>query len=277
MPELPEVQALAERLEEVVKGTSLRSVIPLQFSALKTVDPPPESLIGRTVTAVGRRGKYLTIDFSGPRMLIHFGQGGRLDVERPPKSTKPKGSVLRLTFEGPIAFLVKEYGTERRAGWWVVHPNDDGPMTVLGPEPFDDAFADLLLTSQDGRHIHTMLRDQRTVAGIGRGYADDALHRARLSPFRALKALDAVERTRLIESIREVLTEALALERERTGGLPTKLGDRFIIHRNAGTPCPRCSGDLRRVSYESHEIVYCATCQTDGKVLADRRMSRLLR
>ena len=277
MPELPEVQALAERLEAVVSGGELEGIDALQFSALKTFDPPPESLIGRTLEGVGRRGKYLVFDLGGPRLLIHLSQGGRIDVEDPPKRTKPRGAVLRLRFEGRPSLLVKEFGTERRAGWWVLGEDDEGSLAKLGPEPDSEEFEKLVLEGDDRRRIHTILRDQRTVAGIGRGYSDDILHRARLSPYATLTQLGEDERKELLAAISEVLAEALEEERKRTGGLPTKLGDHFTVHNSYGRPCPRCGSDLRRVSYESHEVTYCPDCQTDGKVLADRRLSRLVR
>jgi formamidopyrimidine-DNA glycosylase len=198
-------------------------------------------------------------------------------VEDPPKATRPKGAVVRLRFEGRPAVLVKEFGTERRAGWWVLPPGDDGPLVRLGPEPDAEAFADLVLRGDDPRRVHTILRDQRTVAGIGRGYSDDILHRARLSPYATLASLDPPSREALVEAVRAVLDEALAVERRRRGGLPTKLGDHFAVHNRYGKPCPRCGDDLRRVSYESHEVTYCPRCQTGGKVLADRRLSRLVR
>ena len=125
--------------------------------------------------------------------------------------------------------------------------------------------------------MHTILRDQRTIAGVGRGYSDDALHGAQLSPDASLAKLDADERERLVAAMHAILDDALEAERRRTGGLPTKLGDHFTVHNRAGKPCPRCGADLRRVSYESHEVTYCPACQTGGKVLADRRMDRLLR
>lgn len=277
MPELPEVQAVAERLDSLLAGATVASLDALQFSALKTYDPPPESLIGRTVEGVGRRGKYLLFRFGGPRLLVHPSQGGRVDVEDPPKTTKPRGGVLRLRFDRPPSVLIKEFGTERRTGWWIVSEGDEGPLAVLGPEPDSEAFADMILLGDDRRRVHTILRDQRTVAGIGRGYSDDILHRARLSPYATLAALDRDERDRLLDATGTVLAEALESERRRTGGLPTKLGDHFTVHNRYGQPCPRCGGDLRRVSYESHEITYCPSCQTDGKVLADRRFSRLVR
>jgi formamidopyrimidine-DNA glycosylase len=277
VPELPEVQALAERLDAALAGAPLTGMEAIQFSALKTVAPAPGDLHGRTLEGVGRRGKYLVFGFGGPRLLVNLSQGGRVDVEDPPKATRPRGGVVRLRFEGRPSVLVKEFGTERRSGWWVLGPGDDGPLGRLGPEPSDPAFERFVRSSGDGRRVHTILRDQRTVAGIGRGYADDILHRARLSPYASLASLDEAGRESLLEAVGSVLAEALEAERGRTGGLPTKLGDHFSVHGRHGHPCPRCGADLRRVSYESHEITYCPACQTGGRVLADRRLSRLVR
>ncbi len=275
---MPQMQALSERLDAVLRGVALEGYEPLGFTGLKTVVPPPEQLFGIPVAGVGRRGKYLVFDFAGPRILVHLSQAGRLDIEEPPKRTRPKGSVLRLRFAGPVGILVREHGTERKAGWWVLAEGDEGPLGSLGPEADSDAFADFVLTGTDGRRIHTILRDQRTVAGVGRGYADDALHRARLSPYATLKGLDAPSRRRLLDAVRAVLAGGLERERTRRGGLSEpKLGGHFTVHGKAGLPCPECRTDLRRVSYESHEVVYCPTCQTGGKVLADRRLSRLIR
>ncbi len=277
MPEYPEIQALAERLDSILAGAALAAAEPLQFSALKTVEPAPDSLTGRTLDRVGRRGKWLVLDFAGPRMLIHLSQGGRVVIEDPPKRTRPRGGVVRLRFrEGP-SLLVKEFGTERRAGWWVLPRGDDGPLAKLGPEAVSEAFSAYLLQSDDRRRVHTILRDQRTAAGIGRGYADDILHRARISPYAPLGSLSADERRALSAAVEEVLAAALEVERERTGGLPTRLGDHFVVHGRHGHPCPRCGDGLRRVSYESYEITYCPACQTRGKVLADRRFSRLVK
>src|SRR3990170_3029107 len=192
VPELPEVQALAERLTGMIGGATFLRADALQFSSLKTVTPRASELEGRTLERVGRRGKYLVLGFGGPRLLLHLSQGGRVDVEDPPKATKPRGAVVRLRFDGHPSILVKEFGRERKAGW-------------------------------------------------------------------------------------DVLDEALAIERRRTGGLPAKIGDHFTVHGRHGEPCPACGDDLRRISFESHEITYCPTCQTGGKVLADRRLSRLIR
>ena len=278
MPELPEMQALAERLDAALEGAVLTAVEPLQFSALKTVIPPADAGVGHTVEHVGRRGKYVLLDLvDGPRMIVHLSQGGRVDFEDQPKRTRPKGAVVRLRFDGGPDVLVKEFGTERKAAWWVLDRADEGPLAGLGPEPFSDEFAEFIRTGDDRRRVHTILRDQRTVAGIGRGHSDDILHHAQLSPYATLASLSADERERLLTAVHEILDAALAGERKRTGGLPAKLSDRFVVHGRAGTPCPRCGDDLRRVWYESHEIAYCPACQTGGKVLADRRLSRIVR
>jgi len=277
MPELPEVQALAERLTVAVEGAPLTAADLLSFSSLKTVTPRASELLGRRVDRVGRRGKYLVFALGGPRILVHLSQGGRVDVEDPPKSTKPRGAVVRLRFEARPSVLVKEFGRERKAGWWVLAEDDEGPLAKLGPEPDSEAFERFVLEGEDARRVHTILRDQRSVAGIGRGYSDDMLHRTRLSPYASLDKLDPAQRRALLDAIREVLAEALDVERRRTGGLPAKVGDHFSVHGRYGQPCPRCGDDLRRVSYESHEVTYCPRCQTDGKVLADRRLSRLVR
>jgi formamidopyrimidine-DNA glycosylase len=276
VPELPEMQALAERLEAAVGGRELVRIDPLQFSALKTVVPAPETFYGSVLDAVGRRGKFVVMHLGGPRIAFHCSQGGRVDVEEPPKTTRPKGRVVRFVFDGLAVFL-KEFGTDRKAGWWTLDEGDDGPMAALGPEPTSEDFANLIRTGTDKRRIHTMLRDQRTVAGLGRGYTDDILHVAGLSPYASLSTLKAADRERLLDAVLETIDDGLTHERRRTGGLPTKLGDHWRVHNRYGTPCPVCGNDLRRVSYESHEVTYCPTCQTGGKVLADRRMSRLIR
>ena len=149
---------------------------------------------------VGRRAKYLVFDLGdgAPHLLVHLSQAGRLDVERPPKKTRAKGSVVRLRFRDTdgeeVALLVREYGHERKAAWWVLAPGDDGPLERLGPEPDSDEFAELVLHGDDRRRVHTILRDQRTVSGVGRGYADDALWRAQLSPYASLASLDDAQR-----------------------------------------------------------------------------------
>ena len=290
MPELPEMQALSERLDALLSGAAFSGALALQFSALKTFEPRPESLVGRELAGVGRRGKYLVFDLGPDRILVHLSQGGRVFLEDTPgqrqarsglgraaEGARPKGGVVRLSFAGRPSVLVREFGSQRKAAWWVVGTGNDGPLAGLGPEPDSAAFEDLVLKGGDRRRIHNLLRDQRTVAGIGRGFTDDILWRARLSPYESLTALPPARRRELLETVHSVLDEGLARERRRTGGLPAKLGERFNIHGRYGHPCPRCGADLRRVSYESYEITYCPVCQTEGRTLADRRMSRLVK
>ena len=279
MPEAPQMQALAERIADWLVGATFEGYEPLGFSGLKTVSPAPEALVGAALVRVDRRAKYVTLQFDNDlRVMFHLSQAGRLDFESPPKKTRPKGAVVRWRFSGDRAVLLREFGTERKAGWWVLGVDEAGPVENIGPEATSEAFATWVRSSDDGRRIHTILRDQRTVAGVGRGYADDILHRAKLSPYASLKSLDADERERLLGALHEVLDEGLERERKRTGGLSeNKLGEHFTVHGKAGLPCPVCGADLKRVSYESHEVVYCPPCQTGGKVLADRRLSRLVK
>lgn len=278
------MQALAERLDAALAGAVLVGVEALSFSSLNTVSPAPDDLVGTVLESVTRRGKYLVLSFGdGLRLLVHLSQSGRLHVEPTPRSTRPRGAVLRVRFAqrdgSPApAILVREYGKERKAAWWVLAAGDDGPLDRLGPEPDSEEFARLVLDGDDSRRINTWLRDQRTVAGIGRGYTDDILWRAQLSPYATLRQLDHDGREALLASVGDVLADGLTLERGRSGGLQEpKLGEHFEVHGRAGEPCPRCGAMLLRVSYESYEVVYCAPCQTGSKVLADRRMSKLLK
>jgi formamidopyrimidine-DNA glycosylase len=281
MPELPQMQALAERLDQALGGQVLCGWEPLGFTALKTVEPAPDTLLGRRLERVTRRGKYLVFEFGeGRRLLVHLSQAGRLDLETPPKRTRGgKGGVVRLRFgDDETAVLVREYGTERKAAWWVLAPGDDGPLARLGPEPDAADFEDLVRDGTDRRRIHTLLRDQATVAGVGRGYADDALWRAELSPYATLASLDVEQRAALLGAVRSVLADGLERERTRQGGLSEpKLGGHFEVHGRTGLPCPRCGDTLRRVSYDAYEVSYCPRCQTEGRVLADRRLSRLVK
>lgn len=279
MPEMPQMQALAERLAAGLAGAVLEGADLLGFASLKTATPQPEVLFGRTLEGVNRRGKYVLFCFDGEyRVALHLSQAGRVDLETPPKATRPRGALVRFRFtRPPAAVLVREHGTQRKAGWWVLGPGDDGPLATLGPEADSEEFAALVRGERSTRRLYTWLRDQRVVAGIGRGYTDDALHRAQLSPFAAVGSLDPPARERLLTSIGEVLGEGLDAERTRKGGLSEpRLGDHFSIHGHVGEPCPRCGAVIRRVSFESYEVAYC-TCQTGGTILADRRMSRLLR
>lgn len=277
MPELPEMQALSERLEAIYGGATLERIDLLQFSSLKTVSPSVSDLYGSKVAGVGRRGKYVFFDLGDNKLMFHLSQGGRVDIEDPPKATKPKGSIARIHLEGRPSMLIKEFGTERKAALWVLAADDPGPLENLGPEPDSDGFAEFIRTGEDRRRLHTMLRDQRTVAGIGRGFADDILHDAQLAPFDPLSSLNDAQRDALLHATHRALDGALERERTREGGLPSKMQGRFVVHNKYGEACPRCGDTLRRVSYEAYEVTYCPTCQTKGKVLADRRTSRFLK
>jgi formamidopyrimidine-DNA glycosylase len=267
---------------------TLRRCDLLGFSSLKTYAPTPESLHHQKLVSVSRRAKYLVWEFEGgTRIVLHLSQAGRLDIEYPSKKTRPRGAAVRFEFtpdesrpEGAnIGVLVREYGTQRKASWWVLAAGDNGPLLGLGPEPGSDAFAEIIRTSDSRRRLTTDLRDQHVVSGIGRGWGDDILHRAKLSPFASLHSLRPEQREALLAAVNTVLTEALELERTRDGGLSeAKLGGRFNVHGRAEQPCPTPCGDtLRRVSFESYEMTYCPTCQTGGRPLADRRLSRLLK
>lgn len=271
------MQALGERISERLAGARLVRAEPLSFSGLKTVAPSPHLLAGKRLEPLRRRGKFLVFPLESMHLLVHLSQAGRIDFEQGGKTTRPRNAILRLRFDREPGLLLKEFGTERKAGWWVLDEGDEGPLAKLGPEPFSEEFRSYILDGSDGGRLHALLRDQRRVAGIGRGYADDILHRGRLSPFRSLSSLSPSERTGLLDAVHGILREALDVERRRCGGLPPKLGDHFVVHNRAGAPCPVCGEDLRRISYESHEVTYCPSCQTGGKVLADRRLSRLIR
>jgi formamidopyrimidine-DNA glycosylase len=279
VPELPEIQALAERLDAHLVAKTIERIDVLSFSGLKSVSPSPSEMVGRKIDGVSRRGKYLVVAVAGGvHMLIHLAQAGRLDVEIPAKATRPRGAVLRMVLDDGSAVLVREHGHERSARWWLLSPGDEGPLSRLGPDVDEEGFAAVLMTSDDNRRIHTILRDQRFAAGVGRGYADDALNAAGISPFASLRSLDARARRGLVDAIGATLKSALAYERTREGGLSAaRLGERFAVHNRAGEPCPICGETLLRVSYASHEVVYCKRCQTGGRVYADRRLSRLLR
>ena len=186
---------------------------------------------------MGRRGKYVLFAFDGGlRVALHLSQAGRVDLESPPKATRPRGSVVRLVFRAPpgvvTGVLVREHGTQRRAGWWVLAPGDDGPLAALGPDPYDAGFAEALSAERSGRRLNTWLRDQRVVAGIGRGYADDIANRAGLSPFAPVGSMAAEGRARLLEAD-EV--------RARRGARPRAGADRRAVRGRGSVVVSRCT------------------------------------
>ena len=205
------------------RARALERVDPLGFSALKTVVPAPDSFVGATCR-VGDAAPASTscFDFGAAgRILVHLSQAGRIDIEEPPKTTRGQGlgRAVPVLTDRTAAVLVREYGHERKAAWWVLAPGDDGPLERLGPEPDSDEFAELVLHGDDRRRVHTILRDQRTVSGVGRGYADDALWHAQLSPYATLASLDDDAARALLDAVREVIAAGSSASARRTGGL----------------------------------------------------------
>jgi formamidopyrimidine-DNA glycosylase len=282
VPELPELQALVEGLATACAGRTIVRVTVWQPAALKTADPPLDALTGRTVTDVWRRGKLIGLATGDLTLVIHLMQGGRLGLAKSSAKRPGRTIAMSLVFEGGDELRLRESATEHRAS---VHLLDsDGlaahpPLTRLGPEPvgLSAAMWRERLASRPAR-LHTALRDGHRVAGIGRAYASDIMWAARLAPFASTTRLSHEECDRLAKAADTVLGQALARARER---ISTSLPDRedrvTIVHKHFGEPCLRCGRKLERVSFEGYELVYCPDCQNGGRVLADRRLSRLLR
>lgn len=286
MPEVPEVQAHAERLTEAFAGKVLKRFVPLAFTALKTATPPPDAAYGEPLIEVGRRGKYLLLRFEPVTFVVHLMQGGRLLVDTK-QAAKPRGGQARFVFEPsdddptPPALLLTEQGTERRAGVWCL-PSGEAlalpPLDKLGPEAATidaDELARRLKELPSSR-IHGWLRDQHAVAGIGRRLANEICHRAKLSPFAMSRKLGTDGAATLVAAIREAVDEGLAEERERADMSASK--DRSSrVHGRTGEACPVCGDTVRAVEYSSYTVNYCPTCQTDGRVLADNTTSKFLK
>lgn len=278
MPELPELQAHAERLDAAFAETVLAGFSPLAVSALKTYSPPPDAATGHALVFVGRRGKYLLLDFGTVTFVVHLMQGGRLKVDAK-QSPRPRGGLARWRFEDDRALLLTEAGTEKRAGVWVVagDPEAQDPLDGLGPEAHLLTGPELqALFAAHPMRLHGFLRDQRAVAGLGRRLANEVCHRARLSPFANTAKLDLVDAERVAEAIRVAVGEGLAYERGRDD--MSSSSDRpGNVHRRTGEECPVCGDTVRAVEYRSYVVNYCATCQTGGRILADNTTSRFLK
>jgi formamidopyrimidine-DNA glycosylase len=278
VPEMPEVQAHAERLTEDFGGDALARFRPITFTALKTYAPAPEEAVGHPLLDVGRRGKHLLLRFEPVTFVVHLMQGGRLKPDEK-QAAKPKGGQARWTFADGRALLLTEAGTERKAGVWVVagDPGDQEPLADLGPEAESldrDALAKLL--AEHPMRLHTWLRDQRILAGLGRRLANEICHRAKLSPFANTGKLDDDAVDRLHAAVGECIAESLAYERTRSDMSSSK--DRpGAVHHRTGEACPVCGDSVRAVEYRSYTVNYCPTCQTGGKVLADNTTSKFLR
>jgi formamidopyrimidine-DNA glycosylase len=280
MPEMPEVQAHAERLTAAEAGRLLRRFVPLTFTALKTAVPAPDDAYGRPLVDVGRRGKYLLLDFEPVTFVVHLMQGGRLLVDAK-QSAKPRGGQARWVFadDGP-ALLLTEQGTERKAGVWCVPTASvatSPPIAGLGPEAATIEVAELAGRFADrNMRLHGFLRDQRQVAGIGRRLANEVLHRAKLSPFVMTAKLSEADAGAVVTAIRDAVAEGLEYERGRDDMSSSK--DRpGRVHGRTGEPCPVCGDTVRAVSYSGYTVNYCPSCQTGGKVLADNTTSKFLK
>jgi formamidopyrimidine-DNA glycosylase len=279
MPEMPEVQAHAERLTDQFTGRSLARLQLLKFTALRTAVPAPDAAYGHPLTHVGRRGKYLLLEFDPITFAVHLMQGGRLLVDDK-QALKPRGGQARFVFDAGPALLLTEAGTERRAGVWVYPAGQalsSPPLSELGPEA-DQVGPDEMLRLFQARNqrLHGFLRDQHALAGLGRRLANEVCHTARLSPFAMTGKLGLDGARKVVAAIRECVDEGLAYERTRDDMSASK--DRpGAVHGRTGEPCPVCGDVVRAVEYSGYTVNYCPTCQTGGKVLADNTTSKFLK
>ncbi|MBC2866777.1 Fpg/Nei family DNA glycosylase [Streptomyces mexicanus] len=287
MPELPEVEALKDFLTENLTGHEIVRVLPVAVSVLKTYDPPVTALQGREVSAVRRYGKFLDLATDGGLHLVaHLARAGWLQWrDRLPDGVPRPGKgplALRVALETGAGFDLTEAGTQKRLAVYVVaDPRQVPGVARLGPDPLAADFdAERLagLLSGQRRQLKGALRDQSLIAGVGNAYSDEILHAARMSPFKPAASLTPEEIERLYEALRTTLTEAV--ERSRgvaAGRLKAEKKSGLRVHGRTGEPCPVCGDTIREVSFSDSSLQYCPTCQTGGKPLADRRLSRLLK
>ena len=279
MPELPEVQAHAERLTHDFAGRVLVRFRPLTFTALKTALPAPDDAYGEALRDVARRGKYLLLEFDSVQFAVHLMQGGRL-VADAKQSAKPRGGQARFVFDEGPALLLTEAGTERRAGVWAYRAGEaltSPPLSRLGPEADQVAPDELAeLFAAKNQRVHGFLRDQHAIAGLGRRLANEVCHRARVSPFAMTGKLGTEGATKVVAAIRDAVDEGLAYERTRPDMSSSKHRPGGV-HGRAGEPCAVCGDVVRSVEYSGYTVSYCATCQTGGKVLADNTTSKFLK
>jgi formamidopyrimidine-DNA glycosylase len=292
MPELPEVEALAAFLRERAAGRTVVRAEPAAVNVLKTFDPPPSALTGRTLVDTRRHGKFLDlvfVDGAGEALdlVIHLARAGwlRWKASQPAAPARPgRGPLaLRLVFDDGSGFDLTEAGTQKRLAVYVVtDPSSVPGVARLGVDPLAAGFTAealaTLLAAAGRAQLKGVLTDQSVIAGVGNAYSDEALWAARLSPFKPASSLTPDEVARLHDGLRGVLLAAV----EAAGGLGAaelkaekKAG--MAVHARTGQPCPRCGGPVREVSFADKSLQYCATCQTGGKILADRRLSRLLK
>ena len=282
MPELPEVEITARRLTRGAAGAQIESAMAPGMVTMKTFDPPLDALAGRAVDGVRRIGKMLAIEAGDLTLLIHLMSAGRLQLWDKRSSLRDRSSRILVRLEGERELRLREFGTQQRA-WGKLLAADavasDEAVATLGPDalpaPAPDEFARLL---DQPRHLHPLLRDQRVIAGIGRSWVDELLWTARLSPFQNGSDLDEDARERLRLACDEVLAAAIDHYEDVIGDtIPDKLPMPLQVHRRAGEPCPRCGTRIEAIHFKDYVMCYCPEEQTGGRVLKDRRLSRLLK
>jgi formamidopyrimidine-DNA glycosylase len=275
MPEFPEMEAWRRELDERVRVFPVLKAGPAHVATLKTYDPPLRSLEGRRFEGVERRGKRLLFPTEDGELvlLVHLMTAGRLRWLNAGEAG-PKAPAFRLEFEGGAQLVLTERGARKRAGVWLLTPDaTEQELAHLGPEAFGlgaERLGEIL--AGESRRLHSLLRDQRVVAGIGRAWANEILHRARLSPFALSTQLDESEIARLAEAVDVELARGLELRERGANDKRT-----YRVHDHLAEPCYVCGTPIARVDYEEHTVYYCPSCQTGGRLLKDRRLSRLLR
>jgi formamidopyrimidine-DNA glycosylase len=284
VPELPEVEITARRLDAALRGAEIESALAPGINALKTFDPPLQAIEGRAIAGVRRRGKHLVVDVAGDlSLLVHLMSAGRMQLFDKRASLRDRTSRLLVRIADGRELRLREFGT-KQAAWVKVLPTDDveadDAIATLGPEAWPEAPADLaeLLAAQGARPLNAVLRDQRVIAGIGRSWVDEILWTAMLSPFKRGDDLSDEEAEALRDAIFSTLDGAIEhYERVIELPIPDKLPMPLQVHRHQGEPCPRCDATLEAVHYEDYVMSYCPVEQTGGRVLKDRRLSRLLK
>ena len=288
VPELPEVEALALDLKGRLRDRAIVKVHVAAFSALKTFDPPLAALEGTMVDDVTRHGKFLDIDASGLHLVLHLARAGwvRWRDEVPPLPPKPSTKsplAARIVLDDESGLDITEAGTRKSLAMYVVRDPADVPgIARLGPDPLGDDFTIEVLREileREGRkQVKGVLRHQGTIAGIGNAYSDELLHAARMSPFKPASSLDDEELQTLYDAIRTVLGDAVARSRGLAASeLKGEKKSHLAVHGRTGQPCPVCGDTVREVSFADSSLQYCPTCQTGGKPLADRRLSKFLK
>jgi formamidopyrimidine-DNA glycosylase len=285
MPELPEVEITARLLDRALAGVEIESALAPGINALKTFDPPLSVLAGQKITSVGRRGKQFVMRVDGSTdplvLLIHLMSAGRLQLYDKHAGPRDRTSRLLVRVVDGRELRLREFGSKQAAWVKLLRASEldgDPSLATLGPEAWPDPPADLSEVLSAPRPLHALLRDQRTIAGIGRSWVDEILWEAKLSPYKRGADLDAAELATLREAIVETLGRAIAhYEDVVTLPIPDKLPMPLRVHRHEGEPCPRCGTTLESVHFESYVIAYCPVCQTEGRKLKDRRLSKLLK